>query len=116
MSQKTITISIIIFFFASAVFLSFTENSQHKLDDQWFLYFQNPKDNSLNFTIENHSQKNDFSWQRICQDKIIQEGVARVKKNESKTITVSSECTEKNMVKVSNGEEVLELYKNIDLR
>lgn len=114
MNNKTIIISTISFLLVSFVFLSWSEKKQADMNSKniWVTYFLNPKDNSLNFVIENHSKNTDFKYQ-IFEDKdVIKQESVSVKLGESKNITVSSNLSQKKMtIEVETGNEKKEIYK-----
>ena len=83
MSQQfKIIIFVIILFLASSVFL-FAMNSKNMEDGQnwWAVYFASVKDQSLNFTIENHTNQTNFHWQIIADNNKLNEGDAVVQKD-----------------------------------
>lgn len=116
-SHKIIIISLLFFLLASLVCLAWLEQKQRESGSFWALYFSEPKSDSLNFTIENHSQKNNFRWEASGGNKKM-EGSLEIKKGSSAEITLSKITLsksdfdrEKITVRVFSGEEVREIYK-----
>lgn len=75
---------------ASFVFLSIIEVKQADIDNKniWMLYFSNPKDESLDFIVENHSRNKIFHWQILLDKIVVTEGDSAVSSGDKKTITV----------------------------
>jgi hypothetical protein len=119
--QKKIIYSLIIFLLISFVYLAYTEKKQADLDyqkDWWALSFVNPKDKSLNFVIENHSQKNNFHWEVLANGNTIIEASIEASKGTAKNIDLSDFNikdfeNKKISVKVSADGEEKEIYKNL---
>ena len=59
MSNKSIILSLLIFLLFGLGFLAYTETQQSPTNQVGF-YFSNPKDESLDFIIENNSDETDF--------------------------------------------------------
>lgn len=87
--------------------------------DWWVAYFENPADNSLNFTIENHSDKNNFHWEISADNQKINEGNIDIQKGSAWTSTwtfdvqVDNYSGKKVMIRVSDGENKKEIYKTL---
>jgi len=112
MNQKNIIISLIAFLVISFSFLAFSENNQHQIKNDWFLYFENPQDNSLNFIVENFSDKNNFSWSLIVDGEIKKTENLEVLKNNYKNVTVKKLYNGKEFIlKVNHNNEKREVYK-----
>ena len=116
-SQKLIILSLVVFFVLTSFWLSFISARYLNPDynsDWWAISFENPKNQSLNFTIENHSSKNNFHWEAISNDTIKQEDNIQLAKGEIKNIPIifSTEVGRKITIKVSTDNEVKEIYKN----
>lgn len=81
----------------------------------WSIYFANAKDQSLNFTIENHTDQTDFLWQVLVNKNITQEGDEQVAKGETKDVIIENNTSEqkKVIINVFSGEEKREIYKNL---
>lgn len=75
---------------ASFVFLSLVEKKQSNINSKniWTLYFSDPKNDSLDFTIENHSQNKVFHWQILLDKIVVTEGDSTITLGDKKTITV----------------------------
>lgn len=75
---------------ASFVFLSLVEKQQSNINSKnaWALYFSAPKNDSLDFTIENHSQNKVFHWQILLDKIVVTEGDSSVSLGDTKTIAV----------------------------
>lgn len=112
-NQKIILISLAIFILTSFSYLAIIEKKQHQIKDGWFLYFENITDTSANFTIENYSAKNDFSWEIIVDNNSLKKGDVQVLKGDKKSVTID-EPLEGNSLKVivSHSKETKEIYKN----
>lgn len=100
----------------SAIWLSYVSKKQMDPNYQknwWVLSFDNPKDNSLSFTIENHSNNNNFHWQILSEKTVVNQGDVTIKLGESKTIpaTLPDTAGKKTTVVVTAGEEKKEIYK-----
>lgn len=105
------------FFTLSSIFLVFVEKRQadkNQGKNWWILYFENPKDNSLDFTIENHSNKSNFHWEILGGGNKIKEGDVEIEKGADWTSDVQNiDPEEKIIIRVSNGENKKEIYKII---
>ena len=119
MNNKIIILALCLFLFISFIFLSYAEKQQADINTKntWMIYFQNPKDESLNFSIENHSKNTNFHWQILADDMIIKEENISAFLGETKTIPVSSSPTNligrRVQIIVSAGEEKKMIYKNL---
>lgn len=118
MSQQTkIIIFIIIIFIASSAYLFWVDAKNNSPDygkDWWAVYFENPKDNSLNFTIENHSNKNDFHWEVSDGKNKLDAGNIKIEKGATWTSDVQVSVSDKKMtIRVSNSKDTKEIYKNL---
>ena len=79
----------------------------------WVVYFQDPKSENLNFTIENHSDKNNFRWEVLSGGSILQSAEFAIPKGQSKGFLVNVPNREdKITVSVSDGEKKKDIYKN----
>ncbi len=78
---------------ASFIFLSAFETIQGDMSNKniWMLYFSSPKDNSLDFIIENNSQNKIFHWQILLDKIVVTEGDSSVSLGDKKTITVPND-------------------------
>jgi hypothetical protein len=119
--QKKIIIICIALFIASSFWLFYQSGKQNNPNfgrDWWAVYFANPKDNSLNFAIENHSAKNSFHWELLNGTNVIQKGDLNISKGETVNSNFqdlnSSDFKDKKIsVKVSADDETKEIYKNL---
>ena len=119
MQQKKIIIFAIILFIASSMWL-FHENTKKTNPNTgsawWVLSFANPKNNSLNFSIENHSDNSDFHWEILSNDQKIKEGDAKVEKGNASEVQASllpPQISGRIVIQVSSGNEKREIYKNL---
>ncbi|HOF42437.1 MAG TPA: hypothetical protein PLF30_04190 [Candidatus Moranbacteria bacterium] len=117
MNSKIIIISTAVMLFASFVFLAAVEKKKMDINnhDVWMLYFVDPKSDSLDFVIENHSEIRTFHWEILSNKKKLTEGDIASEKGETKKIPVSSENTEgkKITITVTGEESKKEIYKNL---
>lgn len=118
MQNKSIIISLITFLALSFGFLAYTETDQQSSSSQnwWVVCFENPKDESLNFIIENKSANDGFHWEILSEENIIENGSANVREGEAKKIEISNpeieiQGDEKLTVRVQAGNETKEIYK-----
>lgn len=118
MSNKSIIISIIIFLGLSFLCLAYTENRQQSSSSQnwWVVYFENPKDENLNFIIENKSKNDNFYWEVLSGENIIRKGSVNVREGEMKKIEIANSEIEsqgdgKLIIRVGAGNETKEIYK-----
>ena len=121
MNQKKIISFLIVFLFISFFYLAYVEKKQADLNYQknwWVLSFDNPKDNTLNFSIENHSNKTNFHWEVMADGNILKEGDLVIIKGGKELRSEASELSslslenKKISVKVSADGEMKEIYKN----
>lgn len=111
-NQLKIVISLIGMLIISCSFLAYVEKSQHKIEDSWFLYFNNPQDNSLNFVIENYSDKNNFSWSLIVDGEKIKTEQIKVLKDDKIDVRIEKLSTGKKFsVEVVCDKEKRDIYK-----
>lgn len=114
--MKKIISSLIIFLVLSFLFLAYTETRQQSPASQnwWVVYFSNPKDESLNFVIENNSDQNNFHYIISTDNNLLKESEVSISKGIKKEITVSIDGTEKKItIRVSAGSDNREIYKNL---
>ena len=103
-------------FLASSVWLFLISNKYQSGygADWWAVYFENPKDASLNFVIENHSNQNNFHWDIISGTDKIKSGDISVVKGSTWTSNVQIEGSNKKItVVITAGDEKKEIYKNL---
>jgi hypothetical protein len=112
-NQKTILIFIAFFILLSFSFLAISEKKQHTLKDGWFLYFNNTQDGSLNFTLENYSEKNDFTWEISAEGKSLNKETISILKGDKKSVILDKPL-EKGLTKITvyHAKETKEIYKN----
>lgn len=116
MQQRKIILFLLIFFIAGSAWLF--HSSDKFLDPDagknwWALYFENPNDASLNFSIENHSEKTDFRWEVADEKNKLQEEDIKIEKGATTTIKVENNFNSKKIIiQVIAGDEKRELYKN----
>ncbi|EKE15966.1 MAG: hypothetical protein ACD_11C00062G0002 [uncultured bacterium] len=118
LKKNIIILSLGIFMLSSLFYLALIERKQQDPNygkDWWALYFENPKSNSLDFTIENHSGVESFQWEVYLEKSKTYEGNSELPKGETKTIPVSATdlADKKVTVKVFSGEKTQEIYKII---
>lgn len=117
MSQKFLIIIFFTFFTVSALFL-FWQNERELDPDYnkswWTLAFAVPREQAnISFTIENHSDKNNFQYKIIANKETIAEETLKIKRGETKTIFPSLTATPdiRTSVIVTTGKEQKEIYK-----
>lgn len=118
MNNKVIIFSTIGFLLVSFIFLSFVEQKKQDPNSQnwWALYFENPKNESLNFKIENHSNANNFQWEIFTDKTSASKGSVTIEKGQQKTIPVSSKeiANQKVTITVTDTENnKKEIYKGL---
>lgn len=117
MSNKIIIFATLIFAFTSFTYLTIQENKQANLDSKnvWMVYFANPKDNSLDFTIENHTKNENFHWQILSGSDVSKEGDANISTGQTKSIPVTIPTDaifgKKITISVTNNNAKKEIYK-----
>jgi cell division protein YceG involved in septum cleavage len=116
-NSKIIILALTSFILISFVFLSVIEKQQADINSKnvWMIYFENPKNDSLNFSIENHSQKNDFHWTVSVDKNKIQQGDTSIENGKTKLmpITLSDTKNKKVTVTVTDGNNIKEIYKSL---
>jgi len=115
MTSKKIIIFLIILFVVSSAYLFFVDSRDSDFNigkDWWVVYFVSPKDDSLTFAIENHSNRNNFHWEIIDGKNKISERDIEVEKGATWTSDVQVNVSDKKItVQVSDGTEKKEIYK-----
>ncbi|HAT73408.1 MAG: hypothetical protein US30_C0001G0040 [Candidatus Moranbacteria bacterium GW2011_GWF2_36_839] len=117
--QKKIIFFLIILFIASSVWLFYL--SEKILDPNvgknwWSVSFSDSKSEDLDFTIENHSDKDNFQWIVLSGNDKINEANVTVKKGENYFANVNFEDNYRNKkitIQVISGDEKKEIYKNL---
>lgn len=114
-NQKFIIISLTFFILASFSFLAISEKRQHAIEDGWFLYFNNIQDNSLNFTIENYSDKNNFTWEISTAGQSPIKGDTAILKGNKENVIINNPF-KKGQAKITvyHAKETKEIYKNFE--
>jgi hypothetical protein len=120
MSNKTIIISLIAFLALSCVFLSYTQTKQQSPQSQnwWVVYFADPKNDKLDFVIENNSDETNFHYEATAGKSAFEQKDIEVKKGEKKNIEIISPDIEsfgnvKFDIIISARGEKKEIYKNL---
>ncbi|MBU2028346.1 hypothetical protein KJ761_00425 [Patescibacteria group bacterium] len=115
--SSKIIYSIIILFIISSVFLFWKNDQGFNPDyqkDWWAVSFQDAKNSDLSFIIENHSAVNNFSWEIISGKDTLKKGDIVVAQGERKNIAVDlNNLINKILIRVSDGKETKEIYKNL---
>jgi hypothetical protein len=80
----------------------------------WTLYFSDPKTDSLDFTIDNHSNRENFHFEILAGKTKVYDGDVTVSNGATKIIPVSiSDITNKKIIiSVTIGDNKKEIYKN----
>src|SRR6185369_14548328 len=115
-NNKVIIITTSSFLFLSFIFLSLVEKKQSDMNaaNVWTIYFENPKDNSLDFGIENHSTDTNFHWQVLSDKAVAKQGDIVIKTGETKKVpaALSDALNKKITISVASGNNKKEIYKN----
>ncbi|HBI17229.1 MAG: hypothetical protein UR60_C0030G0002 [Candidatus Moranbacteria bacterium GW2011_GWF2_34_56] len=112
-NQKFILIFLAVSIIISFSFLAFSERKQHDIKDGWFLYFNNIKDSSTDFTIENYSSNSNFSWELIVNEETISKKNIQVLKGNKENVKINSPLNGTQIkIKVYHAKEIKEIYKN----
>jgi hypothetical protein len=119
MQKKIILLIILLFFLSSAWLFSI---SKRAIDPDynknfWTLSFSNPKNDDLNFVIENHSDRTDFHWEVLKDKEKLKEGDIKIEKGKNAQVQPSSaepQSSSKITIRVSSGDQRKEIYKNFD--
>jgi len=116
MQQKKIILFIIIAFILSSAYLLAVGNKFNDLNfgkNWWTTYFANPKDDSLNFVIENHTDKTNFHYIIFKDKEKISEGDVKVENGKIENIKPAQmDAAGKIIIEVSNDSDKREIYKN----
>lgn len=97
MSHKHILYSLIVLLILCFTCLAYIEKVAKDSNDNknwWALSFKNPQDTSLDFTIENHSDETDFTYEITQPEKEKLERTVHVFKGDIKEISVSASAPE----------------------
>ena len=107
----------------SFIFLSYTQTKQQspQSQDWWVVYFSNPKNDSLDFTIENNSNQTSFHYAILSDKNKIDEKDVAIDKGAKKEISVENkpafaEATagRKITIRVNTGDDIKEIYKTFE--
>jgi hypothetical protein len=119
MHKRIIPLAILGMLLVSFVFLSILEKKQSDINSKniWTLYFPDPKNNSLDFSIENHSPDKTFHWQILLDKTVVTEGDSTVSLGDIKTIPVPTDNIDLSNRKITisvadNNNNKKEIYKN----
>ncbi len=102
----------------SFVFLSAVESRNTNLNNNnvWMLYFADPKSDSLDFVIENHSQSTAFGYEILIDKKVVIDSNLSVSLDEIKTVPIPKDnldlSNRKITITVTAGDNKKEIYKN----
>lgn len=117
LSEYTLVIVFSLLFAASSAFL-FWQNDRALDPDQgkswWTLSFATPQDpQSLDFTVENHSDTATFTYEILSEKRMLSTGIASPKRGESVTIRpqVPFPSDTRVSIVVSDGTETKEIYR-----
>jgi hypothetical protein len=121
MSSKIIIIATVIFLIASFSVLFVIESKNHDYDYKkaWsVVYFENPRDDSLDFAVENHEgEKSEYSYKIFINgDKVIDDKVeidAGGKLEVSPVIPSERLSGNKILIDVSYKNTEYKIYKNV---
>ncbi|HBI33665.1 MAG TPA: hypothetical protein DEA43_03540 [Candidatus Moranbacteria bacterium] len=117
MNNRLIILATSFFLLTSFVFLSVIEKKQADINTKnvWMIYFENPKDKSLNFTIENHSLSTNFHWEILADKDSVTQGNSVIANGAKKTIPVSSDgiTNKKITVIITSDGNTKEIYKSL---
>lgn len=116
MSQKNIiiaTIALLALSFVSLAFIEQRAKDPNLNKDWWALYFQDPHGNDLDFTIENHSDSNNFTYEISRDNSALVHESVMILKGESKDIAVDQVNTDKKtIISVwTDSKDKKEIYK-----
>jgi hypothetical protein len=119
MASRKIIIFIAALFIASSAYLFYVDGRDSDLNsgkNWWIIYFDEAKSLSWNFSIENHSDKNDFKYEIFDGKNKVAEGGAVIGKGETRDIALDQKVghieSGKITITVSDGKETKEIYKN----
>lgn len=114
MNQKTIILAIVIIFAASFFRLAYIEKNEHNLDGQLFTYFNSPKDDSIDFSIENYTKNPETIWAIYCGENELKKQTIEIK-NTQATISPDISCKKEQVkIEIKSGNNERVLYKNLN--
>lgn len=115
MKEKYIILATVVMLLASFVFLSFYEQKQSDINTKniWVIYFTDPKSTSLDFAIENHSDKSNFHWKVLEGKNVLNEGDTVTANGKTSSIPVATPQAQgkKLIISVTSGNDTKEIYK-----
>ncbi|EKE25157.1 MAG: hypothetical protein ACD_5C00268G0004 [uncultured bacterium] len=113
MSNKLIILSTISFLLVSFLFLSWSEEKQADINSKnvWMIYFTNPRDTSLDFKIENHSDISGFEYKLLEDKNILKQESISVSKGETVNVPASFQGKGKVTIQVETKDRKKEIYK-----
>ena len=90
MQNKIIIGVFVICLVLSFSFLAYSERKSQNIDAQnlWFLYFSDLKGSTLDFSVENHTDKTEFHWELFSDKTKLQDSNLSVKKGATGTSSV----------------------------
>jgi hypothetical protein len=118
MQQIKLILFIIIIFIISSAYLLTIGNKFNDLNfgkDWWAVYFSDPKNNSLNFVIDNHSDNTNFHYVISKDKEKISEGDAKVENGKTENIKpdITQAISGNITIEVSTGDnDKKDIYKN----
>lgn len=114
MNQKIILTFLTITLIASFSWLASLEKNQHEVKNDWFLYFTNPQDDSLDFVIENFSDTDNFSWSLTVDNDLKENKKTQVLKNGKENVKIEKLHKGSEFeIEVSHGPKKRKIYKLI---
>ncbi|MDQ1284055.1 MAG: hypothetical protein QG620_403 [Patescibacteria group bacterium] len=114
--QRNIIIFVIVLFLASSIWLFSVAEKYTDPDYQkswWAVYFADPKGGSLDFVIENHSDKTDFHYVILSGNQKLKEDSVKIEKGSQIELGSTQADSGKITIQVSSEEEKKEIYKNL---
>lgn len=115
MKEKNIAYIILILLVLSIFTLSFIEKKQSNINNKkiWMIYFDDPKNESTDFFIENHSENTTFNYKIIGDNNVLEEKEIIINNGLSEKIITSIKKSNYKKIKisVSNKNEMREIYK-----
>jgi len=118
MQQKKLILFIIIIFVLSSAYLLAIGSKFNNLNfgkDWWAVYFSDPKDNSLDFAIDNHNNIASFHYVVLKDKEKISEGDVKVENGKIDIIKpdVAQASSGNITIEVSTGDnDKKDIYKN----
>jgi|GEM_PF-1329899 len=119
LGEKFIILALLGMMLPSFMFLSAVESKNTNLNNNnvWMLYFTDPKSDSLDFMIENHSKNSDFRYEILIDKKVVIDSKLSVPLGETKTVPIPKETLDlsnrKITITVADGNSnKKEIYKS----